>query len=95
MKIKLYSVYDKKVSAYGNPVPAKTEPEIIRMIADAISYGDTILAKHPEDFDLYHIADLDLVSGLITPPDSGKPTYVTAVFPIAESSKDYEVGDDA
>jgi len=89
----LLSVYDRKVGAFGNPFCAVTIAEGLRMVRDAIAYGDTILAKHPEDFDIYEVCYFDQNSGCVT--EHGKPSFVSAVVPLVEKNPEYEVGDDA
>lgn len=63
----LYVIHDRKALYFGTPNPARNDNEAFRLVQDAIEYGDTILAKHPEDFDLYEIGSYDNTSGLLKP----------------------------
>ena len=63
MVIQMFSVYDKKALYFGTPFPAQTSAEATRMVSDAIQFEDTLLAKHPHDYDLYHLGSYDNSKG--------------------------------
>ena len=58
-----YSVYDEKVSTFGTPFFAATNPAAIRMFTDLANDPNTTVGRHPEDFTLYHVGQFDDSSG--------------------------------
>lgn len=65
----MYAVFDQKAQAYGNPVFFRTHGEATRVLEDEILKGDTLIAKHPEDFVLFFIGHFDEVSGVMSVED--------------------------
>lgn len=68
MRNVLVCMHDAKSETWTAP---RAEPSVgaaLRNFADAIndSQQNSILQNHPEDFTLYHIADYDINTGLIT-----------------------------
>lgn len=59
MKLKFFSVYDSKVSAFMNPFLARTSAEAIRSFADAVGNPQQGFCKHPEDYTLFEIGSWD------------------------------------
>ena len=66
MIIKLFSVYDKKTSAYGQPFHDIEEASAIRNFGDAVNDGsnpNNMWHKHPEDFSLCYVGSFDQEQG--------------------------------
>lgn len=66
MVIKLFSVFDSKVSGFGNPFPDQIEASAIRNFSDAVndtSNPNNMWAKHPEDFSLFQVGEFDTLTG--------------------------------
>jgi len=59
MKLKMFSIFDSKISAYMNPFFARTSQEAIRMFADAVGNPKQGFCKHPEDYTLFEIGAWD------------------------------------
>jgi len=55
----LFSVYDSKARAYGNPFTAARQELAIRDFTTAVRDPDTQLHKFPEDFTLVEIGEFD------------------------------------
>lgn len=55
------SVWDSAVRSYGQPIFVPATAAAVRSFQDEIRRGgqDNLLASHPEDFELHHIADFD------------------------------------
>jgi len=65
MNVTLYSIFDKKSLIFSPLFPAPTPGAAERAIADQVANPDTQLAKWPEDFALYRIAQFDDQNGAI------------------------------
>lgn len=60
MKSVVIAVRDRAADVYGMPQCVATIGTAIRSFSDAVNgAGESALQKHPEDFDLYHIAVYD------------------------------------
>lgn len=68
MKI-ILSIYDKKAELYMQPFFVPTVGVAFRNLQDEIARGgdDNVLAKHPEDFQLFHIGHYEEEAGTIHP----------------------------
>nr|QJB19931.1 MAG: nonstructural protein [Microvirus sp.] len=57
----IYAVKDLAVQAYGDPFSVRAKGEAIRSFMDEANRtdGNSAIAKHPEDYELYHIANYD------------------------------------
>lgn len=71
----LINLYDQKAQTWGF---IQTHPNLIsaeRMLKEMIASGQGNIAKYPEDFSLYAVADIDIQgNGLPLPYD--KPTLI-------------------
>lgn len=68
MKIKVFSVYDSKVSIFGQPFFDQYEQSAIRNFSDAVndsSNPNNMWNKHPEDYSLFQIGEFDNENGKI------------------------------
>lgn len=59
MKMQMFTVLDTKSDYYHNPFLARTKGEAIRMFADTVQDKNTLFAKHPADFVLFHLGEFD------------------------------------
>lgn len=59
MKLNIVSIYDRKLEAFGAPATVTALGGAIRGFQDAIQDKDTQFSKHPEDYELFHIATWD------------------------------------
>ena len=70
----VYSLYDKKSGTYGNPFIASNDNTAGRIVNDLVTNsGDSIIALHPDDFDLYFLGCYDVHSGEIF---DCKPSFI-------------------
>lgn len=77
----VYSLHDRKLRQYGQLVLERNDFAVQRSLADGIrAAGDSLLAKHPEDFDLYEVGSFHDESGVIKGPDGGIPRFVCNVL---------------
>ncbi|AXH77456.1 MAG: nonstructural protein [Microviridae sp.] len=63
MKLKVFSIFDTKLADFAPPFCSLTEASAIRSFTDEINSGQSPLAKHPEDFSLYMLAEYDSSTG--------------------------------
>lgn len=65
----MFSIRDDKAESFQIPVVFPTKGVMTRALADAVNKtGSTDLyATHPSDFSVYHVADFDSDSGVVTP----------------------------
>jgi len=67
MKLELVVLKDAKSRVYGVPAVNQTLDEALRSFAALINdKADTLPARFPADFDLWHIGSYDNDTGLIT-----------------------------
>jgi len=79
MIIKLYAIRDNKVGVYKRSFEARNDNEAVRMCRTAAQNKETELGHYAEDFDLYHIADIDDVDGHIEMPPSKHPELIVPI----------------
>lgn len=65
----IYAVKDLAVQAYGQPFFVRAKGEALRSFQDEVNKrdGQSSIAQHPEDYELYYIGDWDDLTGEITP----------------------------
>ena len=61
----LYSVYDEVAQTFNAPFPEANHNSAMRSFGLACTDPQTILAKHPGDYYLYFLGELDVHSGEI------------------------------
>lgn len=60
---KYYSCYDKTGKTYMGTFEADTDMRAIRMVEDAVNDPKTAIGKHPEDYRLDKLYDVDMRTG--------------------------------
>lgn len=63
MKISYFSVYDKKAMMFGQLFPSNTLGTAERSFQESVRNPESPHAKHPDDFALYHLLDIDDETG--------------------------------
>lgn len=64
MRYQVIAVRDRAIAAYGQPQVMPTIGAGIRAFGDVVNGPkDSPIASHPEDFELFHLAEFDDVSG--------------------------------
>lgn len=56
--------------SFATPFFMPTHNEAIRAFADTVNNRDTTINKHPEDYTLIHLGEIDTSLGVITPSES-------------------------
>jgi len=59
MKLLAFTVYDEKAEAFGKPFFTQAIGVASRDFSEAVNDQKSLLARHPEDFSLYHIGYFD------------------------------------
>ncbi len=66
MSNNLFIIKDNKVGFLNAPFIAPNSLSAKRMFADLVNSKDTMIAKHPEDFELYSCGQQDEDTGVIS-----------------------------
>lgn len=69
--LKVVAIRDRMQDAYMQPWFVPTIGMAIRAFQDEINKPDNPLNAHPEDYDLYYIAEFDNNHGVFTDPPDG------------------------
>lgn len=59
MKFKVFSIYDAKAKAFQTPFYMVELGQALRAFEDLCKDTDTLVYRHPEDFQLYEIGSYD------------------------------------
>lgn len=65
MRQQIYAIRDTKGEMYNQPWFCLTHGEAERNFHQIVSDPNSKLSKYPEDFDLYHIGQFDVLTGKI------------------------------
>lgn len=63
----MFAIFDRALNGFMPPFSAQSKGLALRMFGDALKQGDTPMAAHPKDFDLYHIGGFDEDTGELVP----------------------------
>lgn len=63
----LYTLFDKKTTAYGEIIQNEHLAEVIRMFVKLLKNPETKIAAFPEDYALYQIGQYDMATGRLEP----------------------------
>ena len=55
----MFTIFDSKAEVYNKPFYFINETVAIRAAYDLIQAGDSEIAKHPEDFTMFHMGEFD------------------------------------
>lgn len=67
MKNFIFSVFDSKAEIFNTPFFMAAKGQALRGFTDEVNRPDSEIGKHPEDYTLFCIGEVDLNTGLITP----------------------------
>lgn len=89
MKLVVCAIRDRAADVFGQPMFTASVGQAIRAFTDQINGSDrdqNVLARHPEDFDLYELGIYDDATGLF---ETGTPRQVAVGkdLRVSESSK--------
>lgn len=77
--MRVYSLLDRKLREYGALVQANNAEAVQRGLVDGLKGSNSLVEKHPEDFDLMEVGTFDTDTGLIGGTDSGVPMLIVNV----------------
>lgn len=63
------SVWDCAMQAYPRPFTVPSTGMALRSFSDEVNNPESAIAKHPEDYELHHLASFDEESGIFIPLD--------------------------
>lgn len=66
MIMEIFSVFDSKAAAFMKPFFAHNTAMAERAFSDEAATPGSPVAKHPEDYTLYHVGSFDDTTALIT-----------------------------
>lgn len=67
MKLRCYSIYDRKALQYHPPFFASTDGSALRSLTDLVNDSNSTIGRHPGDYVLYYIGDYDDQLGAMIP----------------------------
>ena len=67
MKKIVFSIYDKKAGFFGPLMDYMKKGEVLRMFSDMVNEKarPSMVAKHPEDYELYQLGSYENVEGKV------------------------------
>lgn len=74
MKYQMLSIRDTKADYYNQVITMKTIDEAVRALGELVTDQRSMIARHPEDYDLYHLGQFDDQTGELIPLSS--PVHV-------------------
>jgi len=83
MNISIFSIFDKKVSAYRPPFTGRNPGEVKRMVQSTLQ-SQNQLSEYPADFDIYYLGEMNDVSGQI---DGIKPEFICSVISLMPADR--------
>lgn len=70
MKLQVCAIKDRALNAFMQPFFAQTTGAAIRAFQDGVNDGTTPMNKHPDDYDLWWLAEWDDQTGMfVANPD--------------------------
>lgn len=67
--MRVYSVLDLKVKEYGPLILGNSDAAMARAARDGVPGSGSVIAKHPEDFNLMYLGEFDVDTGMLVPVD--------------------------
>ena len=75
MEINFYAVYDKKAESFSPPFTMQNGAMAERIFRAQVSDTSMVIGQNPGDFSLFHLGEIDLVTGKIN-QDKRKPVEI-------------------
>lgn len=69
-QLKICAIKDRQLDSFITPFPMQSLGQAIRGFRDEVNNPQSDLHKHPEDYELYHIADFDQDTGALVQTDA-------------------------
>lgn len=92
MILEIFSVFDFKAAAYGQPFFTTTRGLALRMFQDECSNEGSNINRHSDDFTLTHIGTYDDTTGQITPHKEGPEPVMKAAELLALLQEGKSIG---
>lgn len=70
MKLRMYVIHDGKAESFLTPFFQKSHGEAERSFHQLLGDEKSLIAKYPEDFDLYYLGEYDDQMGTVVALDS-------------------------
>lgn len=67
MILQIVSVFDRGTEAFGRPVFVRALGEAVRSFADEAASSESVISKHPSDYELYKVGTFDDATGALDP----------------------------
>lgn len=67
MKLRCYSIYDRKALQYHPPFFASTDGSALRSVTDLVTDTNTSVGRHPGDYVLFYVGEYDDQVGAMIP----------------------------
>lgn len=64
MKLRAYSIFDRKALAYHQPYYAINDAVAVRTLSDAVADPNSMFGRHPNDYVLYCVGEFDDSNGV-------------------------------
>ena len=65
MKLKLFTIYDKKTKVHTPPIHGHNRGQIYRQLEMDLKKGSSTIVHYPDDYQLYEVGVFDDQSGLV------------------------------
>lgn len=73
MKTKMFTIHDAKAAAYNTPFFQPTHGLAERLFTDEANNPESAICKHPEDYTLFYLGELDQDTGTLDLENTPKP----------------------
>lgn len=87
MKEKIFAAFDAKAQVYLPIFQTGTYGSAERSFADAVNSPEHQFGKHPEDYTLMHLGEIDLETGVIEPR---QPVVVATALQVKHGTNEGE-----
>lgn len=84
----IIALLDKKIGEYSKPILVHSKGEALRSLQSEVENPQSVIGTHPEDFDLYHVANFNQVTGHVDALDS--PAFMTKALDLRSKGKPNE-----
>lgn len=71
MKLKVFAIFDDKAKAFIPPFTLPERGMALRAFADSVNNPEHQFGRHPHDYTLFQLGEVDTASGTLIPAPSG------------------------
>lgn len=87
MKLRIYTIHDKKADIALGPFFVRHEIDAVRRVLQTLQDPSTSLAQYPEDYDLEFVGMFDEVTHKLEAPDAGMSFPLTTMVAMLAAKK--------